>query len=266
MKFTPEADLARHLRELKAKLPARGFTIVVQPPFVIVGDEDAQTVRLRATNTVRWAVERLKRDFFRRDPEHLLTIYLFKDAASYERHARELFGQRPETPFGYYSPARRALVMNIATGGGTLVHEIVHPFLEANFPDCPPWFNEGLGSLYEQSGDRSGHIVGHTNWRLPGLQRAIRRGDVPPFPTLLARNADAFYNRDDTGTNYAQARYLCYYLQERGLLVRFYREFSARRKADPTGLATLKKVLGERDMTAFQKRWEAWVLQLTFPS
>ena len=24
--------------------------------------------------------------------------------------------------------------MNISTGGGTLVHEIVHPFIEANFP------------------------------------------------------------------------------------------------------------------------------------
>ena len=35
--------------------------------------------------------------------------------------------------------------MNISTGGGTLVHEIVHPFIEANFPACPPWLNEGLG-------------------------------------------------------------------------------------------------------------------------
>ena len=41
--------------------------------------------------------------------------------------------------------------MNIATGGGTLVHEIVHPFMAANFEQCPSWFNEGLGSLYEQS-------------------------------------------------------------------------------------------------------------------
>ena len=46
--------------------------------------------------------------------------------------------------------------MNIATGGGTLVHEIVHPFVEANFPGCPTWFNEGLGSLYEQSAERKG--------------------------------------------------------------------------------------------------------------
>ena len=31
---------------------------------------------------------------------------------------------------------------------------MVHPFVEANFPDCPAWFNEGLGSLYEQCAER----------------------------------------------------------------------------------------------------------------
>jgi hypothetical protein len=59
--------------------------------------------------------------------------------------------------------------MNIQTGGGTLVHEIVLPFMEANFPQCPPWFNEGLGSLYEASSERDGEIIGLLNWRLKGL-------------------------------------------------------------------------------------------------
>jgi hypothetical protein len=152
-------------------------------------------------------------------------------------------------------------VMNIETGGGTLVHEIVHPFVEANFPDCPPWLNEGLGSLYEQSGEQEGHIVGYTNWRLPGLQRDIRRGRLKPFRELLAMDGRAFYD-DAAGTNYAQARYLCYYLQERGLLTRFYREFHRSRAADPTGFDTLKRVLGEPDMDAFEKRWEKFVLGL----
>jgi hypothetical protein len=154
--------------------------------------------------------------------------------------------------------------MNIATGGGTLVHEIVHPFMRANFPECPDWFNEGLASLYEQSEDRGGHIRGRTNWRLAGLQQAIRDGNLSSFEGLTATTADQFYNQD-RGSNYAQARYLCYYLQERGLLVKFYQEFVAGRKDDPTGYKTLQKVLGEKDMAAFQKRWEAYVLGLRFP-
>jgi hypothetical protein len=145
--------------------------------------------------------------------------------------------------------------MNISTGGGTLVHEIVHPFIEANFPNCPPWLNEGLGSLYEQSGEVKGHIHGYTNWRLPGLQNAIKAGQAPAFKTLMGFDARSFYN-DDKGTNYAQSRYLCYYLQQKGLLVKFYREFVARQKDDPSGYATLRRILRVRDMNAFKLKWE----------
>lgn len=254
---------AEHVAALQKRLPAEGgFTVVVEPPFVVVGDGPAAAVRGHAVGTVRWAVERLRRDFFEKDPPDVLDIWLFKDSASYRRHAREIFGDEPDTPYGYYSRKHRALIMNIETGGGTLVHEIVHPFVEANFPGAPPWLNEGLGSLFEQCADVDGHIRGMTNWRLPGLQRAVSRGGLPTFEKLTGMDAAEFY-REERGTNYAQARYLLYYLQEYGLLLRFYREFSARRAEDPTGYRTLQRVLGERDMTAFQKRWERYVLSLT---
>src|SRR5262249_18361159 len=157
----------------------------------------------------------------------------------------------PTTPYGYYSSTHKALIMNISTGGGTLVHELVHPFMEANFPACPPWFNEGMGSLYEQCGEVGGHIHGYTNWRLPGLQRAIRKKRLPSFQTLTAMDANTFYN----GDNYAQARYLCYYLQEKGLLQKFYQEFLSKQSEDPSGFKSLKKILGETDMDAFKTRW-----------
>ena len=258
-----DADYARHVEQLKKRLPTKEFEIVVERPFVVIGDGGRRAVEEQARGTVRWAVTLLKQDYFTQDPKEILDIWLFKDSASYNQHATNLFGGKPTTPYGYYSPAYKALVMNIETGGGTLVHEIVHPFVEANFPDCPPWLNEGLGSLYEQSGEQDGHIVGYTNWRLPALQRAIRRGGLTPFKTLLALDGRAFYDDDPHGTNYAQARYLCYYLQERGLLTRFYKEFLANRAADPTGFDTLKKVLAVEDADAFQKDWEKFVLGLS---
>ena len=120
-----------------------------------------------------------------------------------------------------------------------------------------------MGSLYEQSSGRGKQIIGLTNWRLAGLQRAIKKGQVPSFKTLLSTSEHEFYS-EDPGTNYAQARYLCYYLQEKGLLTKFYRKFYADRKSDPTGYKTLQKILHERDMTAFKKKWEKYVLALRF--
>src|SRR6267378_1802966 len=260
-----EADFTRHVNELNArikkKLSAGEFSIVIQKPFVLIGDEPQKVVQQHAEDTVKWAVDHLKQDFFTKDPNDILDIWLFKDRVSYEKHTRLLFGDSPTTPYGYYSSSHKALIMNIATGGGTLVHEIVHPFMEANFPACPPWLNEGLGSLYEQCGEVNGHIHGFTNWRLPGLQRAIREKHVPSFKTLTAMDVNAFYS-EDKGTNYAQARYLCYYLQEKGVLVEFYREFHAGQSEDPSGFKTLQKVLAEADMDTFKTKWEKYVLDL----
>jgi len=261
--FTP-ADYAQHVIKLKGTLAGRDFAIIVQPPFVVLGDDSPAQVKRWSQQTVRWAVEMLKKDFFKNDPTDILDVWLFKNEESYEKYTKEIFGEEPTTPFGYYSQASGSLIMNIATGGGTLVHEIVHPFMRANFPKCPAWFNEGLASLYEQSTSRDGHICGLTNWRLKGLQAAIRAGTVPSFETLTQTTERQFY-RSDPGTNYAQARYLCYYLQEKGLLVTFFKAFLANHKKDPSGFETLKTLLGENDMTAFQKKWEAFVLGLSFP-
>lgn len=259
-----ERDYEAHINALKNKLPSADFTIVREMPFVVIGDDDPETVKAVAAGTVRWAVKMLKKDFFKKDPPEIIDIWLFKDKQSYEANVKKLFGTAPHTPFGYYSPTHKALIMNISTGGGTLVHEIVHPYMRTNFPDCPPWFNEGMGSLYEQCHEHNGSIRGLTNWRLSGLQEAIREKRVPSFRTLTSMSETDFYQKDK-GTNYAQARYLLYYLQEKGLLVKFYREFTAHVKQDPTGYKTLQKVLSESDMDSFKKRWEAYVLTLKFP-
>jgi hypothetical protein len=242
-----------------------GFVVVVQPPFVVIGDEAPAMVWARATNTVKRAVNQLKQEYFSRDPAGIIDIWLFKDRESYTNHAWRLFGDTPTTPFGYYSPQHHALVMNIATGGGTLVHEIVHPFMRANFPECPAWFNEGLASLYEASSTKNGRIHGKINWRYTALEQAIKDGKLISFEQLTATSDATFYGGNDNpnySQHYAQARYLCYYLQEKELLAKFYREFVANVKSDPTGFKTLQRVLGEKDMAAFQKKWEKFTLEL----
>lgn len=257
------ADLAQQVMALRDRVPP-GHTVLAQPPFVVIGDEPPARVRQRALGTVKWTVDKLKKDFFSKDPEEIIEIWLFRDRDTYRQGSLRISGHAPSTPYGYYLQAKKAMVMNIATGGGTLVHEIVHPFMAANFPACPAWYNEGLGSLFEQSAERNERIVGLPNWRLAGLQDAIGEGSMPSFRWLLSRSDEQFYNRDP-GTNYAQARYLCLYLQEHGLLTRFHHEFLRHHGRDPSGYRTLKRVLRERDMDAFKERWQKWVMSLRYP-
>lgn len=263
--FSQEAYDA-HIAALRKKLRGKklgDMTVRIEDPFVVVGN-GTQAELARSAGTVRWAADRLERDFFAKRPDRILDVYLFDDAASYERGVVALTGERPTTPYGFYSRANGGLFMNIATGGGTLVHELVHPYVEADFTDAPAWLNEGLGSLFEQSADKAGHIVGLTNWRLSGLQERIGEGGLMTFEQLARLDDNAFYGAG-SGTHYAMARYLMYYLQEHGKLVAFYKQFRAARDKDPSGYGTLVSVLGEADMAAFQKRWETFVSGLEFP-
>jgi hypothetical protein len=260
------ADFAQHVMALKPSVP-EGFTLVVQPPFVVIGDERPAVVQGRAENTVKWFSDHVRTMYFKKDPPAIYDIWLFRDDTSYRTYAKALFDDEPETPYGYFSRAHGALVMNIGTGGGTLCHEMVHAFMPSNFPDCPAWFNEGMGSLYEQCSERGGRLVGLTNWRLAGLKKEIRAGSLPSFKTLLSTTTREFYEAR-TGNTYAQARYLCYYLQQQGLLVKYYQAFVKNVEDDPAGYKTLMQILGaadEDEMKAFQASWEKWVLELHFP-
>src|SRR5258708_5634893 len=82
-----DADFNRHVEQLKQKLPSNEFSIVVSRPFVVIGDEGAAAVKEHAERTVKWAVDKLKQDFFTKDPNEILDIWLFRDAASYQKNA-----------------------------------------------------------------------------------------------------------------------------------------------------------------------------------
>src|SRR5262252_6967599 len=69
---TPENDFAAHVEQLKKKLPSADFSIVVQPPFVVVGDGGADAVKEYSEHTVKWTVDKLKQDYFSKDPPDIL--------------------------------------------------------------------------------------------------------------------------------------------------------------------------------------------------
>ncbi len=131
-----------------------------------------------------------------------------------------------------------------------------------DFPDFPDWFNEGLASLYEQCSLNGEEIRGLENWRLPALQEAIRDERLRPLGELI--EDQKFYDDELVGMNYAQARYLLFYLQEKRLLKDFYKRFRDGVGEDATGLKTLKNVIAPQEMDAFEAEWRKWVLGLRF--
>lgn len=253
----PSKDqLVTRASELRTQLEGKGFTVVVEAPFVIVGDESPKRVQSRV-NFVDWVVKLIEKDYFEKQPDKILVIWLFRNINTYKAGAKQFFDDEPTTPYGYYSSEDNALVMNIGPGAGTLSHELVHPYIEANFPDAPSWFNEGLASLYEQPRERAGHMWGTTNWRLPGLTSMISAKKLPPLKELLTSSRDGFY--DASYDSYAYARFLCQYLQDKGKLREFYKAFVV--DTDHTGVVSLEKILGQ-SVEEFQPVFDKWALSL----
>jgi hypothetical protein len=254
-----EKELQARAAELEKKLKGQGYTVLVEAPFVVVGDLGDKNVKKITTGFLRSKISLMEKEFFTKRPDKLLEVWLFQNEKSFRAGAKKWFNDTPDTPYGYYSPDANALIMN-ARGLGTLSHELVHPFMEANFPDVPSWFNEGLASLYEQPSERKGHIVGLPNWRLPNLKKEIKAGTLPKIGKLLGTTRDQFYEADYD--SYAYARYIVYYLQEQGKLQEFYKKFLEDKK-DLTGATALAAVLGE-DLDKFEPKWRKWVLAIPY--
>jgi hypothetical protein len=252
-------ELDTRAKQLETKLKGQGYTVLVEPPFVVIGDSPAAEVKRVTTGFLRSKLALLEKDFFTKRPDRVLEVWLFRNEKTFRKGAKRFFNDDPETPYGYYSPSAGALIMN-ARGLGTLSHELVHPYMEANFPAVPSWFNEGLASLYEHVGERNGHIYGFPNWRLPSLKREIRTKTLPKLTTLLATTRDGFY--EASYDSYAYARYIVYYLQEQGKLRDFYKKFLDD-KQDLTGATALEAVLGEQ-LETFEPKWRKWVLNIPY--
>ena len=244
------------------RFDAAHVTCIVSPPFVVAGDGMPRRLQGYVDHTILASDEALQKKFFdRARPSEPILILLFESAESYKRLAKKWLGDQPTTPYGYFR-RDNIMVMNVGTGTGTLVHELVHALIRPDFPDVAEWFNEGLGSLFEQCTLAHGDIRGLENWRLPALQRAIRDNKLRSLREMI--EDEHFYGDKHVGLNYAEARYLLMYLQEQGKLADFYHKLRAGQAEDKSGLKTLEALITPKTMGEFEKAWRAWVMQLRF--
>jgi hypothetical protein len=262
-----ENGLQRACRAAADRLVKRaggGLRAITRAPFVVAGDLDAEDLQAYYGDTIAPAVRAMQCRYFRSRPHQPITVLVFRGEESYNRFARELFGDGQVSIYGYYKPSARTLLVNIATGNGTLLHELTHALMDFEIPDVPAWLNEGIASLHEQcrfrADQRGPWIEGLVNWRLGGLQSTVRKGRLRSLAALV--EADDFRG-PLVGTNYAQARYFCLYLQRKGLLEEFFRDFRAHRAGDPFGSAAIARVLGDREWTEVDRDFQAWVLELS---
>ncbi|MGE3314748.1 MAG: hypothetical protein AB7O26_06485 [Planctomycetaceae bacterium] len=239
-----------------------GCRILVRTPFVLAGDLREAELERHYRETILTTARALFVSYFDTEPHEPITILICSADESYQKYAQLLDGNPRVAYSGYYERGDRRVVINAATGNGTLAHELTHALAHFDFPEMPEWFDEGLASLHEQSefSDDGLRIVGQSNWRLRFLVPAIRNGELQPLESLLQAQR---VRSEEQAVDYAQARYLCLYLQQKNMLVPFYRKFRESADVDPTGRRALCRLFGVDSINEVDRDFQKWALSLS---
>jgi hypothetical protein len=259
------ADRDRIVAHAREELGPGTLAVTVDDVFVLIGPAGWNRTALRTSEKlVRDAVAAYLHGRFDRGPTHAIAVYLFPSADPYRRYCRASLHEECISPFGFYMDGK--MIMNAGPGLGTLTHELVHPFVDADFPHAPIWINEGIASLFEAPViPRPGEIRGVKNWRHPRLLRALSSSRAPDRDAAsLARlfgMPDTAFRDEDEDLHYAMARYVCQWLDERKMLWPFYRRWRDTFEKDPTGAQAFAEVVGTSPAEA-NAAWTKWARAL----
>jgi hypothetical protein len=235
--------------------------VIVRVPFVLGGDLPESELDRYHAETIVPTARALSVAYVDREPNQPITLLLFAVEASYHEHAQRLDGRRVVDYHGYYEREQRRALLNIATGAGTLAHELTHAWVHSDFERMPEWFDEGLAALHEESEFSADglQLIGHVNWRLYYLLEALAADQLEPLAGLVALGK---VRGGHEAVDYAHARYVCLYLQQRGLLPAFYRKFRSSVDTDPTGERTLCRLLNVDSLAEVDDDFREWILSL----
>jgi hypothetical protein len=258
------ADRDKRIQKAKDELGPKVRSAIVSDIFVVIGPPGWQGPQFdESVALMRSSMAGYMNNRFTKKPAEAISVYLFPTAQPYEGFCKTKYSAPCIAHFGFYQPADRYMVMNIGLGLGTLTHEIVHPLVEADFPHAPTWINEGIASVFEQPIlGKPGEIHGGKNWRLPRLRQALttREKDKARLDVLFGMPDETFRGEVED-LHYAQARYVCQWLDEKGKLWPFYQKWRDNFATDPTGEKSFEEVVGMKPAEA-NAAWAKWALTI----
>lgn len=205
--------------ELQRSFGTMHFKTLTTGPFVIVSLDHRNSPEEYYEKGVKDFYNYFRGKYFSNPLFRRLVIVLSAYPEALAEATRRLYPQMNISVdahfLGYYNPADNLIM---ATGGrvgyGTLLHEMIHALLNADFPEAPAWLNEGLASLYERTRWEGGKLVPLPNWRMSGHHQ-----DEMPSLADMGQNAQTLglHSREID-----EIRLFLLYLDQQGLVDKLY--------------------------------------------
>lgn len=194
--------------------------------FFIVGPYSEQGLDRHYERGLKDAYRIFKREYFNDDQEYLITIVISDDPYELVSIVERMYAQVSMpvyAPFlGLFSAADSLVVATIGGGYGTLLHELMHALITADYPRAPGWLDEGMATLYERSKWTRTRLIGLPNWRM----EFVGQENIPTlkeFDQMLRRRIKTKYDL-------AYIRLLMLFLDQKAVVNQFYQAQKAQQE------------------------------------
>jgi hypothetical protein len=271
-----EKDFAAHLKSLpwlnrdrfldQAK-KVFGLSPLIQVDedlmMAVTGDVEPR-VAAQALEQVRKLREPLIKLFDLKTSGLPVLARLFKEPAAFQDYAK-IDAPHRQWLGGYFSYDSRWLVLHLEPDSGSLAHEYCHALFEDDLGRLPPWFSEGLASLFQQFRLEGGVPTGERGSVLRSVRTGIGQNRVPNLSEIVNMKGLEFFDAERVNLSYDVSHGLLLYLQEKGALVPTYKEVKRLKAANPFALPTVtcrsavELVLGAK-MDRINDDFRAWVM------
>ena len=179
-----------------------------------------------------------------------LKIYLFSGDKGYEKFCKK--AKCEGTEFGFYAPGEKLLVVNTASGWGTLLHEITHYFLSTTKVKYPDWFEEGFAAFFEKFIGKVDEKKNEVFWLSFGYFNPWRFSEV-----MVVRGSSKLLLSDLFNQKkciQSIARNFILFTHHKGLLPGLLQEL--RKGTDSRGAV---ETIFKKDLPTIEQEWNNWI-------
>jgi hypothetical protein len=145
-----------------------------------------------------------------------------------------------------------------------MIHEFTHALHHGDQhgrgQEHPIWLTEGFGTLYENSDLEDGRAIPRHNHRLNYILSRVRVNRQMPWAKFMAQKQPDFLRWPNY--NYAQTRYMMFYLYEQGKLGSWYQNYVTGYASDTNGVTAWERTFG-KPLGEVEKDWCEWLQTLT---
>lgn len=217
-----------------------GYSVVRVEPGILLATPGAEDENGALLLSLRRAVKAWHARALDAAPQDSLLVILFGSAERYRAYTSTRYpGPVPQTTF-YDVPNRRVLLRTEAVAAYAL--QSARTFLlsdSLNGNAVTPWIAASLAAFEDPDPEPATF-----DYRAALLRESLRRGTLPSLKSYFALDLAAFHKRDVVALHASIALKLAEYLEQRGVLKKFFTDYRTSFRKDATGAGAVEAALG----------------------